>query len=154
MAFAQTLFWKLFTQIFSVWILVDTFLSNQVTNVNEDTFLEDYDFIVGEFIIKKQNKFSNFLFFCTLLVGSGSAGSVVASRLSEVNNWTVLLLEAGGEQPSKARVPWFHLWLTNSQLDWKYVTEPQTNFMKGFENQVSKLQRMHEISNVYRLKFN
>ncbi len=71
------------------------------------------------------------------IVGAGTAGSVLAARLSEIGDWKVLLLEAGGEQPSKSRVPWFHLWLPNSPIDWRYVTEPQSNIMKGFKENVS-----------------
>ena len=71
-----------------------------------------------------------------IAVGGGTAGSALAARLAEVSDWKILLLEAGGEQPSKVKIPWFHLWLPNTPLDWKYVTEPQPDAMWAFEKQV------------------
>jgi hypothetical protein len=61
----------------------------------------------------------------------------LAARLAEVSNWNVLLLDAGGEQPSKSKVPWFHLWLPNSPIDWRFVTEPQPKILRGFKEQVN-----------------
>ena len=73
------------------------------------------------------------------LVGGGTCGCALAARLSEIADWKILLVEAGGEQPSKVKIPWFHLWLTDSPLDWRYVTEPQNNAMWAFEQQVCRI---------------
>ncbi len=71
-------------------------------------------------------------------VGAGTAGSVMAGRLAEIPDWNVLLLEAGGEQSSKVHIPWFHMWLQNSPLDWKFRTEPNNNgALLGYDDQVS-----------------
>ena len=69
-------------------------------------------------------------------MGGGTAGSVLAARLSEVSHWKILLLEAGGEQSSTSKIPWFSLLMTNTPHDWKYVTESQPNAMWAFDQQV------------------
>lgn len=55
-----------------------------------------------------------------IIVGGGAAGSVLANRLTEVNNWKVLLLEAGGHETEISDVPILSLYLHKSKLDWKY----------------------------------
>jgi choline dehydrogenase len=61
----------------------------------------------------------------------------MAGRLSEIPDWSVLLLEAGGEQSTKIKIPWFHMWLPNSPHDWKFRTERNGNgALAGFDQQV------------------
>lgn len=40
-----------------------------------------------------------------VIIGGGSGGSVMANRLSEVNNWNVLLLEAGKVESPITDIP-------------------------------------------------
>jgi len=61
-----------------------------------------------------------------IVVGGGSAGCVIANRLTEDPNTSVLLLEAG--QPDNQReiyIPAAYSQVFKSDLDWAYETEPQ-----------------------------
>ncbi|KAF7281593.1 hypothetical protein GWI33_004514 [Rhynchophorus ferrugineus] len=60
-----------------------------------------------------------------IVVGSGSSGSVVASRLSEIPEWNVLLIEAGNDEPTGTQVPSMFLNFIGSDIDWGYQTEPE-----------------------------
>lgn len=73
---------------------------------------------------------------------------MVASRLSEVENWKVLLLEAGGDETEISDVPLMAGYLQLSQLDWQYKSEPQGQACLGryfFEI----LLHQHFLSNLY-----
>jgi choline dehydrogenase-like flavoprotein len=61
-----------------------------------------------------------------VIVGAGSAGCVLASRLTADPSVSVLLLEAGGEDRMREiRVPAAFSRLYGSEVDWGYRTEPQ-----------------------------
>ncbi|WP_034039831.1 GMC family oxidoreductase [Wocania ichthyoenteri] len=65
-----------------------------------------------------------------IVIGSGSAGSIVASKLSANPNITVLLLEAGKSAASVADV-WnprqINCLYNDASIDWGYKTVPQVN---------------------------
>ncbi len=54
------------------------------------------------------------------MVGGGSAGSIVAARLSENPNVTVLLLEAGGDGTLASNVPMMQAMTLHTEIDWNY----------------------------------
>ena len=61
-----------------------------------------------------------------IVVGAGSAGSVLAGRLAEAGH-QVILIEAGGRSPYLAHVPIFVPYSQQSPIDWEYRTEKQDN---------------------------
>lgn len=70
-----------------------------------------------------------------IVVGGGSAGSVVANRLTEVPEWNVLLLEAGGHETEITDVPMLSLYLHKSKMDWKYRAQPQKSACQAMVDQ-------------------
>ncbi|XP_060518439.1 glucose dehydrogenase [FAD, quinone]-like [Cylas formicarius] len=87
--------------------------NSELVNVTDSTL---YDYGTYDFII----------------VGGGSAGAVLANRLSEINQWNVLLLEAGGNDSDFSIIPAMMNYLWNSEMNWAYSTTPQSNLCLGF----------------------
>ena len=80
--------------------------------------------------------------FLLCLVGAGTAGSVLAARLSEDPHVSVLMLEAGDKDTDRPETPFITTpglanQLRNSSIDWKFITAPQHNALRGYNNRVS-----------------
>ncbi|XP_057652624.1 4-pyridoxate dehydrogenase-like [Diorhabda carinulata] len=69
-----------------------------------------------------------------IIVGAGAAGAVLANRLSEVANWEVLLLEAGGETNDFSDIPAYDNLLQRTDMNWGYYSTPQTTCCQGMVN--------------------
>ncbi|ARV57531.1 choline dehydrogenase [Nostocales cyanobacterium HT-58-2] len=70
-----------------------------------------------------------------VVIGAGSAGCVLANRLTEDSETTVLLLEAGGpDTKPEIHIPLAFPKLVRSEIDWAYFTEeePHLNGRKIF----------------------
>uniref|UniRef100_A0A7G3AII8 Putative glucose dehydrogenase fad quinone n=1 Tax=Lutzomyia longipalpis TaxID=7200 RepID=A0A7G3AII8_LUTLO len=59
-----------------------------------------------------------------IIVGGGTAGSVLAGRLSENPNWKILLLEAGGNPPLEAAIPGLSSTMQRTEYDWQFRNKP------------------------------
>ena len=71
-------------------------------------------------------------------MGAGSSGAVIASRLSEDPNVSVMLLEAGGPENQITDVPLVAASLQQTPVDWAYQTEPQQAACFGLKGRVSQ----------------
>src|SRR4051794_20205649 len=61
-----------------------------------------------------------------IIIGAGSAGCVLANRLTEDAHVSVLLLEAGGpDEREEIHIPAAFPSLFRTECDWAYTTEPQ-----------------------------
>ncbi|KAL1425126.1 hypothetical protein MTO96_019473 [Rhipicephalus appendiculatus] len=76
-----------------------------------------------------------------VIVGGGSAGCVIANRLSADPNVTVLLLEAGGLETASRQIPAIGGMVVGGHDDWAYWTVPQKNACLSYRDQRCPLPR-------------
>lgn len=67
---------------------------------------------------------ANFGSYDFVIIGAGSGGSVLANRLTENPNWTVLLLEAGGDESFLTDIPLMAAIWHITDYNWGYKSPP------------------------------
>lgn len=90
--------------------IVDT--ANRVKSIPTEEIRSEYDFIV---------------------IGGGSAGAVMANRLSEIMPWQVLLLEAGPDETYMSEIPFLYPSMQKSDLDWDYQCVESDSYCLAME---------------------
>ena len=66
-----------------------------------------------------------------IIIGAGSAGCVLANRLSKTSKISVLILEAGGTDSNlNIHIPGAYLKIHKSKDDWGFWTEEQENVLQ------------------------
>ncbi|XP_033221060.1 glucose dehydrogenase [FAD, quinone]-like [Belonocnema kinseyi] len=69
--------------------------------------------------------------FDFIIIGAGTAGSALASRLSEIKKWNILLVEEGDNPSLSSRIPGLWRTLLHFEEDHAYLTEQNENYCLG-----------------------
>ncbi|VVC91828.1 unnamed protein product [Leptidea sinapis] len=110
--------------IFDFW----TDLFRPLPHAKKEGFVPDYT--------PKNNQKFDFI-----IVGAGSAGCVLANRLSEISDWNVLLLEAGGNENFFSDIPIFAPFISITPMNWDYSSEPEKRACKDLRGNVCYMPR-------------
>ncbi|KAL3271316.1 hypothetical protein HHI36_021805 [Cryptolaemus montrouzieri] len=103
--------------------LINTLLASQCLLGRKDVYPPDFS-----------NEIRDGDIFDFIVVGSGSAGSVVGSRLSENGLYRVLVLEAGDYPSATSDIPSLMFGLQGTKEDWQFQTVPSNSSCLGMKD--------------------
>ncbi|XP_065173357.1 glucose dehydrogenase [FAD, quinone]-like [Atheta coriaria] len=83
----------------------------------------------------------NYGYFDFIIVGSGASGSVIANRLTEVEHFNVLLLDAGHFEDEFIKIPGLMSYSAGTDYNWGIKSVPQRNACLAMEENRCQLFR-------------
>lgn len=112
-------------------------------------FIFDYEYIPN--LIPVESVKSKY--FDYIIIGAGTAGSVLAYELSKHSNYTVLLIEAGGIFNGLSIVPIASTLMQGTKMDWSFNTVPQKYSSRGLTNQRQAIPRGKGLGGSHQLNY-
>ncbi|KAJ3657993.1 hypothetical protein Zmor_009762 [Zophobas morio] len=82
----------------------------------------------------ESNEINDYGIYDVVIVGAGTAGCILATRLSEIRKISILLIEAGGEENDFNQIPGMWPYNQFSEFNWGYYTIPQKHSCLGMNN--------------------
>jgi choline dehydrogenase len=92
-------------------------------------------------------------YFDYIIIGSGTAGSVMAYKLSKNSNYTVLLIEAGGIFNGLSIVPIMSTLMQGTDMDWHFKSTRQLYSSRGLRSEQQKLPRGRGLGGSHQLNY-
>ncbi|XP_075973278.1 ecdysone oxidase-like [Anticarsia gemmatalis] len=77
--------------------------------------------------------------FDYIIIGGGTAGCVIASRLAEDTDATVLLIESGENPESESDVPGLLIYIKESEAAWNYTVEDDETYRQYHKDTIDDM---------------
>lgn len=92
-------------------------------------------------------------YFDYIIIGAGTAGSVLSHELSKHSNYTVLLIEAGGIFNGLSIVPIASTLMQGTDMDWSLKSIPQKHSSRGLSNGQQSIPRGKGLGGSHQLNY-